>query len=455
MKLTELLLNRFLYKNALQNLETKDVVYESSNNIPAEVPAIASGGAAQDINISNVTINGDRLTPGTFPQTVLDVSNWGWGQTSAFSSASGVQVNWGSGSFISADGTTYLISAGNTGTMSAKTYIYLDLNVSTTTYQHSTNPADSVGVGKVLVAVAQNASSGNATYNLNQASQIVGDNILANSINASKITTGQLIVGTNVGLGTAQDSSGVTTIIGNTVTTGFVNALAVVAGSVAAENITGTTITGKTIVGSTLSTATSGQRTVLTSTLVDFYDSTGTLVAATYANSNTYQIICSNATGLISLVAGSSSGHISFGCNGETLGLIWDGADLYPGTSGVRDIGNISQQWRDLWMNGSMVYQGINQPVIYFGTCSGTTISDDNNVPFALYHDSTGKYHLTFTSLGTYAIVVTPRAGPGVAYSAEVASKTNIRCDIIIFDDTGVARDSDFMFILTQLTTEA
>lgn len=55
-----------------------------------------------------------------------------------------------------------------------------------------------------------------------------------------------LVVGTNVGLGTAQDSNGVTTIIGNTVTTGYVNALSVVAGSVFAENITGTTITGKT-----------------------------------------------------------------------------------------------------------------------------------------------------------------------------------------------------------------
>ena len=38
-----------------------------------------------------------------------------------------------------------------------------------------------------------------------------------------------LVVGTNVGLGTAQDSSGVTTIIGSTVTTSFVNALEITA----------------------------------------------------------------------------------------------------------------------------------------------------------------------------------------------------------------------------------
>jgi len=57
-----------------------------------------------------------------------------------------------------------------------------------------------------------------------------------------------LTVGTNVGLGTAQDSNGVTTIIGNTVTTGYVNALGVTAGSVSANNVTAGTITGSTIV---------------------------------------------------------------------------------------------------------------------------------------------------------------------------------------------------------------
>jgi hypothetical protein len=228
MKLTELFLNRWLYKTPLQDIETKDAVYDASNVIAAVVPPVAAGGAAQDINISNVTINGGQLTPGTYPVTVLDVSNWGWGQTCAFSSISDVQVNWGAGIFTSASGETYSISAGNTGTMAAKTYIYLDLNVSETAYQVTTNPSLAVGVGKVLIAVAQNDTT-TATYNLSEATQIIGDNILANSINASKIVVGQLIVGTNVGLGTAQDAGQVTVIIGNTVTTGFINALNITA----------------------------------------------------------------------------------------------------------------------------------------------------------------------------------------------------------------------------------
>jgi len=76
---------------------------------------------------------------------------------------------------------------------------------------------------------------------------LTANKITAGTIDANIVTINNLTVGTNVNIGTAQDSAGVTTIIGNTVTTGYVNALAVVAGSVAAENITGTYITGKTV----------------------------------------------------------------------------------------------------------------------------------------------------------------------------------------------------------------
>lgn len=242
MKLSELFLNRFLYRDSTQNSETQDSAFISADSTPAEPNPIPSGGAAQDINNSNVTINGAQLTPGSIPPATLDVSNWGWGQTCAFSSTDLNTVSWGAGVFTSANGETYSISAGNTGNMAAKTYIYLSLLDSTTTYQITTTPANAVGVGKVLIAVAQNDTTA-ATYMMSEATQIVGDNILANTINASKITTGQLVVGTNVGLGTAQDSAGVTTIVGNTVTTGYVNALNITAlGTVTTGTLTGVLI---------------------------------------------------------------------------------------------------------------------------------------------------------------------------------------------------------------------
>jgi hypothetical protein len=367
MNLSELLLNRWLYKTPQQNLETKDAVYDAANVIPEAVPAIASGGAAQDINMGNVTINGGQLTPGTVPQTTLDVSNWGWGQTCAFSITGATQVNWGAGTFTSAGGIAYSISAGNTGVMSAKTYIYLDLNVSSTAYQITTTPATAVGIGKVLVAVAQNDVT-TATYNLSEASQIVGDNILANSINASKITTGQLIVGTNVGQGTAVTSGGVTTIIGNTVTTGYVNALSVVAGSVAAENITGTTITGKT-----LQTASSGQRIVISNVTDDiqFYDSGGSYCGQMYGIPTGYIGIAGDVA--VAIIAGGANAFTS-----STNNISW--LNLIPSANLSKDLGSSSRRWSTLYSgvgNFSSTISASNFSGSHSGNSSGTNTGNE------------------------------------------------------------------------------
>ena len=113
--------------------------------------------------------------------------------------------------------------------------------------------------------------------------------IRANQIDVSqgKITTAQienLEVGTNVLMGenayiswdkvtgtpSIPDASYITTITKNTVTTTYVNALNVHAGSVDAENITGTYITGKTI-----RTASSGKRLEMNSAGIISYNSSG------------------------------------------------------------------------------------------------------------------------------------------------------------------------------------
>ena len=185
MQLSELLLNRHLYRDSEQDSSTKDSVFQSVNTNPEEPAPLYSGEAAQDINISNVEINGQAIEPGTL-QAALDVSNWGWTQSAAFASDDNDTVSWGSGIFTSANGNAYSISSGNTGNMGAKTYIYLDLLVSETTYQTTTTSADSVGLGKVLIGVAENGSAG-ATYNLTEASQVVADNILANTINTAQL----------------------------------------------------------------------------------------------------------------------------------------------------------------------------------------------------------------------------------------------------------------------------
>ena len=204
MTLADLGLDRQLYRDDSQITTTPDAATVSADSSVPGTPAVPSGGAAQDINTGNVTINGNQLTPGTYPVTVLDVANWGWGQTSAFSSTDADTVSWGAGTFTSADGTSYAISAGNTGNMTAKTYIYFDLLTSTTTYQVTTDPSLAVGIGKVLIGVAQNETT-SATYNLSEATQIVGDNILANSIDASKIKAGSVAVGVYLTVGSGNN----------------------------------------------------------------------------------------------------------------------------------------------------------------------------------------------------------------------------------------------------------
>lgn len=157
-----------------------------------------------------------------------------------------------------------------------------------------------------------------------------------------------LVVGTNVGLGTAQDSTGVTTIIGNTVTTGYVNALSVVAGSVACENLTGTTITGKIF-----KTAASGQRVELSNTLAVFYNSSNAEVVDLYADTTAYYIKGMQSNSSIYIEAGAS-GSISFLNNGS-LSLVWDKSktSFYPVADSSYDLGSPIKYWRHLYLTGT------------------------------------------------------------------------------------------------------
>jgi hypothetical protein len=111
MQLSELYLNRYLYRDNNQNSETKDSAFVSADSSESEPAGIPSGGAAQDINTGGVEVDGALIEPGSIPAGVLDVSNYGWGQTCVFSSTDLNTVSWGAGTFTSADGMAYSIGA--------------------------------------------------------------------------------------------------------------------------------------------------------------------------------------------------------------------------------------------------------------------------------------------------------------------------------------------------------
>lgn len=175
--------------------------------IGSAVAKVLNTGVA---TFADITITGGSILTsvlsGLIAQGNLNVADRGWTQTSAFSVTDADTVAWGAGTFTSADGTAYTISAGNTGNMTAKTYIYLDTAVSTTAYQTTTTSTTAVGIGKVLIAIAQNATT-EATYKVMQgqggenidAANIVAGSITANEIAANTIVAGNIVAGTITG----------------------------------------------------------------------------------------------------------------------------------------------------------------------------------------------------------------------------------------------------------------
>ena len=388
MQLSELLLDRYLYKNSKQSLETQDSVSTSMDSMPVEPTPIPSGGSAQDINTSNVFINGGIIEPGTIPADVLDVSNWGWGQTCVFTSTDLDTVSWGAGVFTSANGVSYNISAGNTGNMSAKNYIYLDLNVSEIEYQITTTSATSVGIGKVLIAVAEDGTD-DATYNLSQASQIVADNILANTIDASKMNVGQL--------------SAITADFGN---------------------MTAGTITGVTITGGTIQTATTGKRLRMMGSPANQYqfldgaskvghieiddDGAGGYFAEIFIDHLSAGMSVGSTVGASEIVyfsapffssAGRSAvGQAAIESNGPITGLVWSGgnpatwsfnlgsaiakisSDTLPSATGTYDLGSSTFRWQELHAN-SITLSGTTRTS---WPTSGATTALDNLASVAI-----------------------------------------------------------------------
>lgn len=244
-----------------------------------------------------------------------------WTQTSTFTSDSATQVSWGAGSLLLADGTTYAISAGNTGTMSALTYIYFDPATSTTTYQHTTVQANTIGINFILIAVAKNDTT-NAVYNLTQGTLITADNIQANSIAASKLIAGQLIVGTNVGIGSAfatasaGDLAYLSVVEAAKLGTTIISGGYIITSLLTADNITAGTLTGRTV----QTAAVNSFRLEMRKTGASVFPNTLTWTDS--SNVDVAQVSATAGGTLYLLSKDSSHGvHIGSGLSSSTLGM--------------------------------------------------------------------------------------------------------------------------------------
>ena len=180
-----------------------DIRFWAGHATPASAPfKVTEDG---EVTCSDITITGGSVDVSTLVGLIglsnLNIAAQGWSQTCSFSVTDSDTVAWGAGTLTTAAGTAYSIGASNTGDMAAKTYIYLDIAVSTIAYQTTTTASTSVGAGKVLVAVAQNNTSeatfsvltGQGGQNID-ASSIVAASITGNEVAANTITAGNLSV---------------------------------------------------------------------------------------------------------------------------------------------------------------------------------------------------------------------------------------------------------------------
>lgn len=163
--------------------------------------ATASVTAAGVAIFTSVTLKTSVSISGIANNASTDISLLGFSQNLAFTSASATQVNWSSGTIVLSNGRTFAISPGNTGTMAALTYIYLDTAVSTTVIQTTTTYSTAMGANKVIIAAAQNNSVGASVIPfgggqpiIDGTAQIAALSITAGAIAASTITAGKISV---------------------------------------------------------------------------------------------------------------------------------------------------------------------------------------------------------------------------------------------------------------------
>lgn len=348
------------------------------------------------VTLSNVTITGGNVATATLNKGIQS-----WTTNIVFSSVSANQINWSGGTIQTQDSQTYSINSGNTGGMSALTYIYLDTNVSSTVLQITTSFSVATGDNKILIAAASNgAVSASVIPYGGQQPIVTGDNIVASSILAANIAVGS--------------------VTANKINVGTLSAISVNLGS-----ITAGTITGISIIGSTFRTATSGQRIELNviANEIDFYDPGGTLTGEMHANggmllnSKNSNNIVITAAAVLALQAGTN-----VQCSANFL---------IPGSI--------------------FVYRSVNQPIVYFGTCvSGSSSVSDGNITWGIVHNSTGVYTVSHgLGVSNYAVVATIQRGTTLEIS--IQAKTTGSFTVRTASSTTVT-DSNFQFILTKGT---
>jgi len=111
--------------------------------------------------------------------------------TIAWTSTDQDTASWSTGTVTDAGGTAYSIASGNTGNIAAKTYIYLDPDVSITVLQTTTTATNAVGGSKILLAIVTAGASASINCAIDvitsSGTVIDGGRITTNSVTLSQL----------------------------------------------------------------------------------------------------------------------------------------------------------------------------------------------------------------------------------------------------------------------------
>jgi len=110
------------------------------------------------LHVTNLTAN--QISANAVFTKFLGVGAMGFVSTLVWTATDYNTASWASGSIKFANGTIYSISAGNTGNIAAKTYVYLDTDTSATVLQTTTTYSSAIGDNKTLIAVVELGTSG-------------------------------------------------------------------------------------------------------------------------------------------------------------------------------------------------------------------------------------------------------------------------------------------------------
>lgn len=148
---------------------------------------------------------------------------------------------------------------------------------------------------------------------------ITADEIKAGTITADKIFTGALVVGTNVGIGTAFASASAGDLAYlSTVSAAKLDSTVIVGGYIKTSLLTADNITTGTLTGVVVQTALSGRRIVLTSSLMNIYNESSQLVGSVYGSGSGVLITTTGFSGGNIYLDANSSGTIALFVNTAT-----------------------------------------------------------------------------------------------------------------------------------------